>query len=199
MNIEIRNYKEKDKNKIAEICLLTGYSGEDASKFFKHKELLAEFYALPYLEHEPEICFVATINDEAIGYIIGTKDSVAFGKWAEENWFPPLRKKYPLNTDYATDFEKRIIELIHEGYKPKPELLDYPAHLHIDILPLAQGQGVGKRLIQTFTNKLKELNVPALHLEVGKRNTNAVSFYKKVGFHIIHEYEFSIAFGMKLV
>jgi len=53
-------------------------------------------------------------------------------------------------------------------------------------------------MIETFTAKLREFNKTALHLEVGKRNENAVQFYKKVGFEIIHEYEFSIAFGMKL-
>ena len=57
---------------------------------------------------------------------------------------------------------------------------------------------MGRKLIETFCNKLVELKVPALHLEVGKRNTNAIQFYEKTGFQIIKEYEWSIAFGMKL-
>jgi len=65
-------------------------------------------------------------------------------------------------------------------------------------LPIAQGQGLGRKIINTFTDRLKELNVPSLHLEVGKRNEGAVAFYERVGFHRIAEYEFSIAFGMHL-
>ncbi|NOX87767.1 MAG: GNAT family N-acetyltransferase, partial [Calditrichaeota bacterium] len=37
-----------------------------------------------------------------------------------------------------------------------------------------------------------------LHLQVGKRNTAAIGFYERVGFHRIIEFEYSIAFGMKL-
>jgi ribosomal protein S18 acetylase RimI-like enzyme len=43
------------------------------------------------------------------------------------------------------------------------------------------------------------MRVSALHLEVGKKNVGAVKFYRKVGFHIITEYEYSIAFGMNLL
>ena len=52
--------------------------------------------------------------------------------------------------------------------------------------------------MEVFISKLKELNVPALHLEVGKANPGAIKFYEKIGFHKIHEYEYSIAFGMEL-
>lgn len=60
-----------------------------------------------------------------------------------------------------------------------------------------QGKGLGKKLINKFIGTLKEFNIPALHLEVGKKNVGAIEFYKKMGFHIINEYENSIAFGMK--
>ncbi len=52
--------------------------------------------------------------------------------------------------------------------------------------------------MEVFISRLKELNVSALHLEVGKANPGAIKFYEKIGFHKIHEYEYSIAFGMKL-
>ena len=64
--------------------------------------------------------------------------------------------------------DAKIIRLIHKGHLPKSELLSYPAHLHIDILPEGQGQGMGRKLIEIFCNKLIEMKVQALHLEVGK-------------------------------
>ena len=53
-------------------------------------------------------------------------------------------------------------------------------------------------MIETFIQKLKNENVSGLHLEVGKKNIGAIEFYKKIGFHQIVEYDYSIAFGMKL-
>ena len=55
------------------------------------------------------------------------------------------------------------------------------------------------KLMDIFTNRLKELKVSGLHLEVGKKNKGAVKFYERTGFQQIIEYEHSIAFGMKLI
>ena len=85
-----------------------------------------------------------------------------------------------------------------KGHKPNDDLKSYPAHLHIDLLPEVQGKGMGRKLIEVFTNKLIELKSPAVHLQVGKKNTGAVVFYERVGFERIQEYEHAIAFGMKL-
>ncbi len=198
LKIKIRNFKNGDEEQIARICLATGLSGKDASEYFNNKKLLAYYYALPYVKREPELCFVAAVENLPLGYILGTKDSKAFSNWCEASWFPELRKKFPKNSAVKTPFEKRILELIHKGYKPKEELLNFPAHLHIDILPIAQGQGMGRKLIIKFLEKLIALNVPAVHLEVGKKNLNAIGFYKNLGFEIIKEYEASIAFGKYL-
>jgi GNAT superfamily N-acetyltransferase len=91
-----------------------------------------------------------------------------------------------------------IIRRIHLGNRPKSELSAYPAHLHIDLLPAVQGKGQGKALMNTFMDKLMELNVAGLHLEVGKKNPGAIEFYKRLGFALICEYEYSLAFGIKL-
>ncbi len=196
--IKIRNFKKGDEPQIAKICLLTGYSGKDASEYFKYKNLLAEYYALPYLHYEPELCFVAAQEDVPVGYILGVSDSEEFGKWCEQNWFPQIREKYSLTGNYKSAFEKRIVQLLYEGYAPKKELSEYPAHLHIDLLPIAQGKGMGRKLMELFLETLTEQSVEAVHLEVGKRNTGAIKFYRKLNFTVIHEYENSIAFGKRL-
>ena len=52
--------------------------------------------------------------------------------------------------------------------------------------------------MEVFISNLASMKITALHLEVGKANPGAIKFYEKIGFHKIHEYEYSIAFGMKL-
>ncbi len=197
--IEIRTYQESDLELLYKICLLTGDSGKDATEIYSDPKLLGHFYAAPYAIFENELCFIATINNKPAGYILGTKDSKKFREITEKKWFPNLRKQYimPLESDNSPD--AKIIRLIHQGYVLKKELEKYPAHLHIDLLHSIQGKGIGKKIMFSFIDKLKELNVPALHLEVGKSNESAIKFYEKLGFHKLYEYQYSIAFGMQLL
>ena len=197
MEFKIRNYHPSDLSMLYRICLLTANSGKDGSSLFKDPDIVGQFYAAPYAVLEPDLCFVVTADEQPCGYILGTRDSQVFYRHCEKEWFPVLRKRYPLPDERDTSWDARIARLIHTGHKPLEDLLAYPAHLHIDLLPVAQGQGMGRKLMDVFINRLKELSVPALHLQVGKSNSGAVKFYERVGFHIIKEYELSIAFGMK--
>lgn len=196
--IEIRNYKASDLSSLYKICLLTGNKGTDATNLYKDPKLLGHYYAAPYAVFEPELTFILTFDNEPNGYILGTKNSMEFSDLCEKKWFPQLREIYKYPKDEDLSLEAKMIRLIHKGYFPKNEVIGYPAHLHIDLLSKAQGKGLGKKLINTFTKKLKLLNVPALHLEVGKTNKGAIAFYEKMNFHIITEYEYSIAFGLNL-
>ena len=196
--IEIRPYQPSDLESIYKICLLTGDSGKDASDKYQDPDILGHFYAAPYAVLEPELTFIVTLDGKPSGYILGTKNSDNFRTKSEDEWFPNLREKYPYPKDDDVSADANIIRLIHKGYIFKNELADYPAHLHVDLLPSTQGKGLGKKIMLTFIEKLKELNVTALHLEVGKKNIAAVGFYKKMGFHEIVEYEHSIAFGIVL-
>ncbi len=198
-NFKIRSYHPSDLTALYKICLLTGNSGKDATQLLNDPDLLGHFYVAPYVIFEPEICFVVTNNNKPCGYIIGTKDSQKFYAQCEKDWFPILRSRYTLPNKEDVSFNSIIIRRLHEGYKVKEELKNYSAHLHIDLLPETQGQGLGREITNLFINKLKELNVPSLHLEVGKNNVGAIKFYKKLGFYVIKEYNHSIAFGMKLV
>ncbi|HHM01794.1 MAG TPA: GNAT family N-acetyltransferase, partial [Caldithrix abyssi] len=87
---------------------------------------------------------------------------------------------------------------ILRGYVLREELRDYPAHLHIDILPEGQGRGMGRKLMEAFMTTLRKKNIPALHLEVGLSNSGAIAFYRRMGFSTIAEYEKSLALGIKL-
>ncbi len=198
MGLIIRPYKKSDLPKLYEICLKTGNSGKDATLLFKDPLLLGHFYATPYAVIQPDLTFILADNGIPVGYILGTSDSQFFQSETEKKYFPSLRNKYPSPEENDNTPDAKIIRLIHNGYVLRPELLAYPAHLHIDILLEGQGKGMGRKLTETFCNKLIEMKVGALHLEVGKRNTDAIKFYEKIGFQLIKDYEWSIAYGIKL-
>ncbi|MBL51262.1 MAG: hypothetical protein CMG57_04830 [Candidatus Marinimicrobia bacterium] len=48
-------------------------------------------------------------------------------------------------------------------------------------LPIAQGKGSGRKLVERFLKQLQSQGVPGVHLIVNKNNQNAIGFYRKVG------------------
>ncbi len=198
MKPEIRSFHMSDLCSLYHICLKTGDSGKDAEGLYRDPDLLGHVYAAPFALLEPDLCFVVTLDNQPAGYILGCRDSQEFHRRSMNEWFTFLQTRYPYPPETDSSKDAVLIRKIYEGHTVKKELTAYPAHLHIDILPAGQGLGLGKALIQIFTDTLRRLKVPALHLEVGKRNSSAIGFYEKVGFSRICEYEYSIAFGMDL-
>lgn len=198
MPFEIRPYHKSDLSALYRICLQTADGGKDASHLFSDPQLIGDYYAVPYAVLEPELCFVVTNGNDVCGYIVGCKASQDFSIQCEQQWFPELRVKYPLQCESISPLNDRLISCIHSGYQPRPEFSNYPAHLHINLLSNTQGHGLGAQLINTFIDNLKALNIAGLHLEVSSDNFGAISFYEKMGFKVICEFEHSIGYGMNL-
>ena len=76
---------------------------------------------------------------------------------------------------------------------------EYPAHLHIDLLPAYQRQGWGGKLINALFEHLKSKNVKGVMLTTGKTNETACNFYKKYGFELLGTDGDDAAFGFKLI
>jgi len=198
MAFTIRPYAPADLPNLYRICLLTGDSGADASQLYRDPALLGHFYAAPYAVHEPKLTFVLTDRQGVCGYVLGCRDSHAFAAWMEAQWLPPLRQKYPLPAPDDTSKDAAMIRLIHKGYIPSRWATAYPAHLHIDLLPRAQGQGLGRQLMNAFLGRLRELRVPGVHLGVGRRNEGAVAFYERVGFELLEAFPWGFEYGLRL-
>jgi len=198
MNLEIRKYHPSDIISLYKICLLTSNKGKDIELFKDEPDLLGHLFVGPYVSYEPDLCFVLTNNYEPCGYILGTKNSENFYYQCEKEWFPLLRKRYLLPEQSDTSRVALLKRVLHKGHKQRENYDLYPAHLHIDILPIAQGKGMGKKLMDEFLNELKSQKVPGLHLEVGKANENAIQFYKHYGFEVLKDYEYSLVMGIKL-
>jgi ribosomal protein S18 acetylase RimI-like enzyme len=66
-----------------------------------------------------------------------------------------------------------------------PELVDHPAHLHIDLLPDYQGRGHGRRLIDTFRRAAADAGAPALYVGMLTANVQARAFYDRLGYYEI--------------
>lgn len=178
---EIRPYRASDRDDIYEICLLTGRSGADATGWLDNDDLLPDIYALPYVDLAPETAFVVDVDGRARGYILGVADTAAFVERLRAEWLPGFIRKYP-----PSDADTPTARFVRDGSKPErmliPELDEFPAHLHIDLLPELQGQGFGRMLVRTLVSELTSRGVPGVWLEYGADNVNAGAFYRRLGF-----------------
>ena len=93
--------------------------------------------------------------------------------------------------------------MLELGYRPERmltrDLDEYPAHLHIDLLPSAQGHGLGRALMTTLLEALTWRGIPGVHLEMDPANTGALRFYEKLGFTRLEAEEpDSLRMGLRL-
>lgn len=198
MSLEIRPFQPTDIDALYRICLLTGWRGHDASEHYSDPLLLGHFYAAPYVKHDPRLCLIVTLDGEPSGYILGTADSAAFRSWSELHWFPALREHYSIDDPADVSAKAALVRKLHAGYEPPHFSREYPAHLHIDLLPSVQGRGVGAQLMSRFFDLLRERGCPAVHLVVNAANTRAVAFYQRFGFHLIEGSPDHRVFGFRL-
>ena len=87
-------------------------------------------------------------------------------------------------------------------YQPElmlwPGLAEYPAHLHIDLLPPFQGQGYGRQMMETFYAAAAGAGATGVHVAVVAANVPAQGFYRRLGFTHLDDAGDIIYLGRKL-
>ncbi|QJW35677.1 GNAT family N-acetyltransferase [Cellulosimicrobium protaetiae] len=170
-------------DRLYEICLRTGASGGDATALYADPRLLGEVYLGAYLALEPDLAFVVEADGVAAGYVLGARDTAAFEARSEREWWPPLRERYPLGSFPEGSRDEALVAQIHRPHLTERSVLgDYPSHLHVDLLPAAQGGGNGRRLLGTLFDALRAAGSPGVHLGVSEDNVSAIGFYEHLGF-----------------
>jgi len=183
----IRPCKPPDLPALYAVCLATGDAGEDASHLHADPELLGHLYVGPYVTLEPGLAFALEDDVGVAGYVLGAADSDDFSRRMEAEWLPPLRTRYPAPAGDSSGWdpdEQLIAQLHHPPAARHPALADIPAHLHIDLLPRAQGRGYGRRMMQQLFEALRARGVPSVFLGVATRNLRAIGFYQKLQFEL---------------
>jgi len=196
----IRAATPDDLDRLYEICLRTGDAGEDATPLHADPRLLGHVWAAPYLVHAPEHAYVVVdAADVAVGYVLGAADSRAFEATLEASWWPTLRDRHPPGAAGRTEADEAVVALLHEPPTALDAIVrDHPSHLHIDLLPEAQGQGWGRRLVEAELASLAAAGSPGVHLGVSARNERAIGFYRATGFVELGRSRHGVAFGRRL-
>ncbi|WP_320129412.1 GNAT family N-acetyltransferase [uncultured Sphaerochaeta sp.] len=193
----IRKACHQDLPHIYRISLKTSLAGLDGTDFFNDPFCVGHYYAAPYLFHEPDLCYVA-LNGHNVpsGYIVGTSNTEEFNQWMNQVWLPTLQEQYKCLTDFKCQSEERIVEQICKGPGEGIwEHVGYSAHLHINLLPEMQGQGIGKGLMTTLFEALQEKKIDGVHLGVDGHNDKAKRFYERIGMTVLETPQWGSVYG----
>ncbi|MFE6970525.1 GNAT family N-acetyltransferase [Isoptericola sp. NPDC057653] len=198
--LTVDRYDLSDRDALYDVCLRTGDSGDDATGQYEDGALLGHVYLGAYLALEPDLARVLRRADgTAVGYCVATASTTDFERRCEESWWPPLRARLaaPAADDESAD--ARLLRMIHAPSRSgAPWLEQYPAHLHIDLLPGAQGGGAGRRVLEAVLDAVAAAGAPGIHLGVGGRNLRAIGFYEHLGFRTLEEQPWGRTMGMPL-
>jgi ribosomal protein S18 acetylase RimI-like enzyme len=181
----VRAFRSDDLDALYRIALATGDSGSDASHLYDDKAVVGHIYAAPYAIFEPESALVVEDPHGVAGYIVGAVDTRVFESRLEADWWPALRTRYldPSGTPPAGwGSDERMSWLIHHPPRaPSALVTPYPSHLHINLVPRLQGQGLGKRLIDQWLQMARGMGSKGVHLGVSAANIRAIRFYRAYG------------------
>jgi GNAT superfamily N-acetyltransferase len=162
--------------------------GDPADWYWRDLESFADTFTGYWTDREPEHAQVVEVDGEVSGYMLGCVDT---GK-ADDTGLVVARNliggRHLLFRPGTAGFMWRSIgNVIVDGARrelPPRTSHDerWPAHLHIDLLPVARGQGAGATMINRWLDTLRGLGVAGCHLDTVAENRKAIAFFEAVGF-----------------
>ena len=180
--IEIRQATLDDTDALHAISLATGDGGLDAAPLHAIPTLVGDLYSVPYLHLEPSLSFVACDEKGVVGFVVGAAETRDFERRMRAEWLPNCSEKYPSRSDPTLKLEdqRRLTQIREPGANPEDVVREFPAHMHMNLDTRARGQGVGRKLFETF---IAELPMPnGLHIGARADNAGGIAFWSAVGF-----------------
>jgi GNAT superfamily N-acetyltransferase len=199
----VRKYSPADRAAARRICYETGLMGDSIDPYFGCLDLFADFWTLYYTDYEPESTFVAEADGQVIGYLMGCTDTKVQQRIQKREIMPRIRRRL-MTFGYRVDrrflsFMWRQLRSTWRGELAHGEeeyIMDYPAHLHMNLAEGYRSGGIGSMLLSAYLDYLRTSNVTGLHLGTTSYNKLAVPFYKKWGFQIAARYPLTLYEGI---
>lgn len=178
----IRRASEADFPALSRICLETANAGTDATALYSDPALPGLRFVIPYARFAPEFAYVLEQQGEVVGYAVAAPDTRAFEAELNRSWWPRLQQQYRDYTPRAP-LDSKVLDAIHQPDEAAEQLVSqWPAHLHINLLPPAQQGGWGRKLIEQLLQALRAAGVPGVYLGVSLQNEKVCGFYQRLGF-----------------
>ena len=185
----VRPYQSTDRESVMRIGADTAYFGSPIEAYMEDRNIFLDSFYAYYTDVEPDHGWVACVDGNVCGFLMGCTDSSAHTRKYIRSILPRLlgnllRGKY----NFGKHTFKYILGLIGGFLRnefPSADHKEYPAHLHINVDQDWRGNGLGKRLIDAYLKQLVECAVPGVYLETTSLNEAACRLYEKKGFRLL--------------
>jgi len=187
-DVVLRPYEAADRPAVRRICHVTGYMGGPAAWYWRDAASFADLFTGYYTDEEPGSASVCEIDGDVAGYLLGCADSRTVTDPARVFGRSLLRRALVVRPGTAGLVWRSIGDAVAAGVRrqqlPPSSVVDarWPAHLHVDLLPVARGRGVGASLVRHWLERLRSASVAGCHLQTLSENTTALSFFEAMGF-----------------
>ncbi len=183
----VRPYQPDDRAAVRRACFETGYMGDPVAWQWRDAASFADLFTGWYTDREPESALVVEIDGAVEGYLLGCRDT--------RRVTPPTKllrhhlfgRALLVKRGTAGVLWRAIGDLTLAALRrrlPPAEVVDprWPAHLHIDLMPVARGSGTGRALMVRWLDMLRAEGVAGCHLTTWAENDGAVAFFEAMGF-----------------
>jgi len=185
--IVIRPYETADRTGVRRVCYLTGFMGEPADWMWRDQESFADMFTGYWTDREPESATVAVLDGEVVGYLLGCRDSRKVWNAGKQFAHHAFGRGMAFRPGTAGVMWRIVEDGIVDSFRhrlPPPTYYDerWPAHLHIDLLPVCRHKGIGATLVARWLETLRSEDVAGCHLQTMAENSRAIAFFEKMGF-----------------
>ena len=213
--IIIRSYEPDDRQDVLRISADTAVFGEPVEAILDDRRLFCDAFTAYYTDFESEYLWVASIDDQVVGYLAGCVDTISQRRRIIKRTILPLVRRIILGNYRLGSRTFNYVKYMSSGVlrreNPHVDLEQYPAHLHINVEAAARGRGVGRSLMSTYLDQLRELGVPGVFLDTTDINKAACRLYESLGFKVLDNRQTTVwreviagpvenrSYGLKLV
>jgi ribosomal protein S18 acetylase RimI-like enzyme len=200
--IDIRPYETADRAGVRRVCYLTGFMGESADWMWRDEESFADIFTGYWTDREPECATVAVLDGEVVGYLLGSKDSRRVWNAGKQFAHHAFGRGMAFRPGTAGVIWRMVTDGIVDSLRhrlPPPTYYDerWPAHLHIDLLPVCRERGIGASLVSGWLGTLRSEGIAGCHLQTMAENSRAIAFFEKMGFTKLGEPKGAPGFRMR--
>jgi GNAT superfamily N-acetyltransferase len=185
----VRPYGPADRDALHRIAADTAFFGQAVERILSDRRLFCDAFYAYYTDLESAHSWVACIDGKVVGFVVGAIDTAEQQRRWRREVLPrvawrALRGAYRLGRS-TWQYTARMARAAIRGEFSRPDLVAYPAHLHINVDRQWRGQGIGGGLIAAYLGQLRRLGIPGVHLETTDRNRAACRLYEKAGFQLL--------------
>jgi hypothetical protein len=194
--VRLRQYRDNDRQEVRRICCDTGFLGKSIDPVYQDRELFADLFTNPYLNHEPGWALVAENAGQVVGYLTGSVNPNFNRTLMLDGLQTACRMLSRLLTNRYSEHprsEHFVRWLLARGLIEQPRHPEGAAHLHMNLEKPFRRGSVARRLLAMYEDMLFAAGIVHYYAKFFScPQRNPENMYRRCGFQIYDRVETTI-------